>query len=86
MKTFAKKTTRIIFAFFMLLTTVACTQEDDINDIFEEREWTLTYIQEGTTQRYSNKKYNVIFAGNSQPNIICFFAIIGLPFRYFIIR
>lgn len=65
MKTFAKKTTRIIFAFFMLLTTVACTQEDDINDIFEEREWTLSYIQEGTTKRYSNKKYNVIFAGNS---------------------
>lgn len=67
MKTFAKRTKRTIFAVILILVAVACTQDDDIKDIFEEREWTLSYVQEGNVKRFSdsNKRYNVQFIDNS---------------------
>lgn len=65
MKTFAKRTKRTIFAVILILGTVACTHDDDIKDIFEEREWALSYVQEGTIKRFSDKKYSVQFIDNS---------------------
>ena len=62
MKTFAETTKRIIFATVLLLTIGACTPDDNIGDIFIDRQWTLTYIREGSVQ-YDNrgKKYSVQF-------------------------
>lgn len=65
MKTFVKRTKRAIFAIMLMLTATACTQDDDIKDIFVERAWTLSYIQEGSVKRFSNKKYDVSFIDNS---------------------
>lgn len=62
MKTFAKTTKSIIFVVALLLGIQACNPDDNIGEIFIDRQWTLTYIREGSVQ-YENrgKKYSVLF-------------------------
>ena len=60
MKILAEKIKSAIFAVLLLLCVVSCTH-DDIKEIFIDREWTLSLVREGAVERYSNKKYKVIF-------------------------
>lgn len=62
METIAKTTKRVIFALITLTLLVSCTKEDDIEDIFVERNWSLTRIVERTLTSYNNgKKYSIEF-------------------------
>lgn len=62
MKTIAETTKRVIFALILLLSTVSCSKEDDIKDIFVERDWNLTRIVEGPLTSYNNGKiYSIEF-------------------------
>lgn len=62
MKIFVETTKRIIFAATFALTLTACTPDDNISEIFVGRQWTLSYIQEGSVKRYNGaKKYDVLF-------------------------
>lgn len=40
----------------MLFLVVACDKNDDINAIFRERTWYVTYVKEGNTTEYSKGK------------------------------
>lgn len=64
MKIFAGKIKYAIFAAALVLALTSCS-EDDITEIFRDREWTLSLVKEGAVERYSNKKYNVQFAESS---------------------
>lgn len=66
MNTFAKTAKRIIFAVTIILAITACTQEDDVSDIFIDRPWTLTRIHDGSTE-YNNrgKRYSLLFTENA---------------------
>ena len=62
MRDIAKKINRIIFALTLLFVTVSCIGDDDINAIFREPNWKLTYIKEGSVQRYAKEKiYSIEF-------------------------
>ena len=65
MKTFVERAKRTIFVATLMLALSACTQDDDITDIFTGRGWTLSYVQDGATKRYSTKKYDVQFIDNT---------------------
>ena len=58
---------KILCRSLILLATVlvvtSCDRSDDINAIFRERTWYLTYIQEGDTKRFPKEKqlYSIIF-------------------------
>ena len=46
----------------MLFLVVACDKNDDINAIFRERTWYVTYVKEGNTTEYSKGKlYSIEF-------------------------
>ena len=62
---FAERIKSIIFATALILTLASCNNEDNITEIFREREWTLSLVKEGSIERYSNKKYTVQFAESS---------------------
>lgn len=65
MKNIAEQIKRIIFA-VMLATTVAACSEDNIEDIFVEREWKLTYVNDGGVKRFTKDKvYSIQFFENS---------------------
>ncbi|MBR5860014.1 MAG: DUF4847 family protein [Bacteroidaceae bacterium] len=62
MKQVVKTIKRTIFAVALLACIPSCTSDDDIDDIFIERGWTLTYIQEGSVRRNTEgKKYSLLF-------------------------
>ncbi|MBO7302404.1 MAG: hypothetical protein J6U58_06825 [Bacteroidaceae bacterium] len=66
MKGIAKQINRVIFALILPLVAVSCVGEDDINAIFRERDWKLTYIKEGSVQRYAKDKiYSIEFLENT---------------------
>lgn len=65
MNYFAEKIKSAIFAAALILTLASCSSEDDITEIFRDREWTLSLVKEGSVERYSSKKYNVLFAESS---------------------
>ena len=66
MKHIGKTIKRITFVLLLLTSTMACTSEDDIEEIFVDRTWTLTYIKEGATTRYTEgKKYSILFSDNA---------------------
>lgn len=56
---------RIIYAITLLTTIASCSKEDDIDDIFVGRNWKLSYIQEGSIRRNSNKDYSILFQENT---------------------
>lgn len=64
MKTFVKIIKSTIFAAVLLQCAVSCTH-DNIEEIFIDREWTLSLIKEGAIERYSSKKYRVLFTEES---------------------
>ena len=46
----------------MLFLVVACDKNDDINAIFRERTWYVTFVKEGNTTEYSKGKlYSIEF-------------------------
>lgn len=61
MKTFAEKIKSTIFALLIMLAVTGCSKDDDIGEIFVDREWTLSIVKEGAVEYYSSKKYNVKF-------------------------
>ena len=62
MKHIVKKINRVIFALILPFAAVSCIGDDDINAIFKERDWKLTYIKEGSVQRYTKEKiYSIEF-------------------------
>ena len=62
MKHIAKQIIRAIFALSLPFVAVSCVGDDDINAIFRERTWKLTYIKEGSVQRYTKEKvYSIEF-------------------------
>ena len=63
MKYSAETIKRVIFAAILLAGVVSCTSEDDIDEIFIEREWTLTSVNEpGRTFYTENRLYSILFA------------------------
>lgn len=63
MEHIAKTIKRTIFAVALIAGIAACTKDDDIEDIFVDRAWTLTYIQEGGSRKYTEgKRYSMLFA------------------------
>ena len=62
MKYIAKQINKAIFALILPFVAISCVSEDDINAIFREQEWKLTYIKEGSVQRYTKDKiYSIEF-------------------------
>ena len=46
----------------ILFTAISCSTDDDIDAIFRERTWYITYIQDANTKRYpKNKLYSIEF-------------------------
>ena len=65
MKSIAEQSKRVIFALMLAFSLASCSK-DDIDDIFIEREWKVTYINEGGVKRYTQgKKYTVQFLDNT---------------------
>ena len=65
MKNIAKQIKRIIFATILVTAVIAC-KEDDINEIFVEREWKLTLINYGGEKKYTEGKiYAIQFFDNT---------------------
>lgn len=65
MKNIAKQIKRIIFATILVTAVIAC-KEDDINEIFVEREWKLTLIKDGGEIKYTQDKvYTIQFFDNT---------------------
>lgn len=54
MKNNFKKAMKALFLSAIMAVMVSCDKNDDINAIFRERTWYLTYVQSGNT-RYDNK-------------------------------
>lgn len=66
MKTIAVQIKRVIFALVFASAVSACTSDDDIKEIFVDREWKLTYINDGSVKRYTKgKEYKVTFLDGS---------------------
>lgn len=62
MENHMKRIGRHIALFTMLLMLAACDKNDDINAIFRERTWYLTYIQEENEKFYAKDKlYSIDF-------------------------
>ena len=62
MRHIAKQIIRVIFALTLPLAAISCVGDDDINAIFRERTWKLTYIKEGSVQRYAKERiYSIEF-------------------------
>lgn len=57
-----KEITRIIFIVVAALSFCACSNEDDIDEIFTGRNWTLAFIQEGNDKSTpKNGDYTIVF-------------------------
>lgn len=62
MKKISNKLLKPLLLFALILTMQACNNTDDINDIFCERTWYLTYIKEANTERFpKDKLYSINF-------------------------
>ena len=62
MRDIAKQINRVIFALLLPCLAMSCIGDDDINEIFREQDWKLTYIKEGSVQRYTKEKiYSINF-------------------------
>ena len=49
-----------------LFSATACNTDDDINAIFRERTWNLTYIKSGSIKRYAKDKiYSIEFKNDN---------------------
>ena len=59
---FAESIKRTIFATLLIICAVSCSNDDNITEIFRDREWALSLVREGSVERYSDKRYNVKFA------------------------
>lgn len=61
-----KKIRKIFFAIFVALSFVACNNEDDVQEIFIDRNWTLAFIQEGNEKSIPEKAdYTLLFKSNT---------------------
>jgi hypothetical protein len=57
-----RNTLKALLLLVLSFTAVACNDEDDINEIFRERTWYLTYVKDGGVERIPNKKlYSIVF-------------------------
>lgn len=57
---------RSILAMMIFATLASCSKEDDIDDIFIERDWKLAFVQEGSIRRSNpDKEYSILFAENT---------------------
>jgi hypothetical protein len=66
MKDIAVRIKRVIFALVLMSGVTACTSDDDLKEIFIDREWKLTYINDGSVKRYTkNSIYSVKFFDGS---------------------
>lgn len=66
MKDIAVRIKRVIFALVLMSGVAACTSDDDLKEIFINREWKLTYINDGSVKRYTkNRIYSVTFLDGS---------------------
>lgn len=65
MKNIAVQIKRIIFAVVFAGTISACSSDDDVKEIFLDREWNLTYINDGGVKIFTKDKiYSVTFLDN----------------------
>lgn len=51
---------KVIWIICMTIALCSCNDSDDINEIFMNRNWTLSFFQEGTTRTPSPEKENYI--------------------------
>lgn len=65
MKNIIIQAKRIILATALLATAVACSKDDDIGDIFIDRDWKLSFVQDGNIRRSSAKEYSIRFQENT---------------------
>lgn len=56
---------RIIFTIIMLAVVSSCNKEDDLGEIFIDRDWQLSFVQEGSIRRTSDKSYSILFDENT---------------------
>ena len=57
-----KKAMKALFLSAMMAVMVSCEKNDDINAIFRERTWYVTFVKEGNTTEYSKGKlYSIEF-------------------------
>ena len=66
MKNYFKILGKTFILLAALLTVTACDTDDDINAIFREQTWFLTYVQDGNTQRTPEKNiYSIDFKNDN---------------------
>lgn len=66
MKKLISRLNKIVILLAMMFVATACNTEDDIDAIFRERTWYLTYIKAGNTESYSkNKIYSIEFKNDN---------------------
>lgn len=66
MKNYLKIPSKILMLSIALFITTACNTDDDINAIFRERTWNLTYIKSGSIKRYAKDKiYSIEFKNDN---------------------
>lgn len=64
MKEMIKRTRWILLALALPFVFASCEREDDINAIFRENTWYLTFIKDGDKERFTNKKYSINFVND----------------------
>lgn len=60
-----KEIIKIVFIILAALPFVACNSDDDIDEIFIDRKWTLAFIKEGNTEYQYSGDYVIIFKSNT---------------------
>jgi hypothetical protein len=67
MKRYFNIPTKILMLFAVLFTATACNTDDDIDAIFREQTWYLTYVQDGNVKRHPehNKFYSIDFKNDN---------------------
>ena len=67
MKRYFNIPAKILMLFAVLFTATACNTDDDIDAIFREQTWYLTYVQDGNVKRHPehNKFYSIDFKNDN---------------------
>ncbi len=62
-ETIVKKTSRLLFALLFALSAGACSNDDDLKEIFIGHNWRLTFVQNGGERLPSDgKEYKILFS------------------------
>lgn len=65
MKNWTQKAGKIVFVLTMALLCFSCDEEDNLEEIFTDSAWTLSFIQEGAEKSTPDKDYVITFQNNT---------------------